>query len=32
MNHIVWTLKYRYGMLKGEIKYEVAQGIRLFSE
>jgi len=32
MYHIVWTPKYRYRILKGEIKYEVDQSIRMFSE
>lgn len=30
--HIVWTPKYRYRILKGKIKDEVEQCIRLFSE
>jgi putative transposase len=29
--HIVWTPKYRYRVLKGEIKREVEQCIKLFS-
>ena len=30
--HIVWTPKYRYRILKGEIKTEVEHCIRAFSE
>jgi putative transposase len=30
--HIVWTPKYRYRILKGEIKNEVEQCIRSFSK
>jgi len=30
--HIVWTPKYRYRVLKGEIKTEVENCIRLFSD
>ena len=29
--HIVWTPKYRYRILKGEIKREVENCIRMFS-
>ncbi len=32
MYHIVWTPKYRYRILKGEIKIEVERCIRLFSD
>ena len=32
MYHIVWTPKYRYRILKGEIKNEVEHCIRSFSE
>ncbi len=30
--HIVWTPKYRYRILKGDIKHEVEQSIKLFSD
>ena len=30
--HIVWTPKYRYRVLKGKVKKEVEQCIRLYSE
>lgn len=32
MYHIVWTPKYRYRILKGEIKEEVERCIRIFSD
>ena len=32
MYHIVWTPKYRYRILKGEIKVEVEHCIKVFSE
>jgi putative transposase len=32
MYHIVWTPKYRYRILKGEIKTEVEKCIRIFSD
>lgn len=32
MYHIVWTPKYRYRILKGEIKEEVERCIRVFSD
>lgn len=32
MYHIVWTPKYRYRILKGEIKIEVERCLKSFSE